>query len=139
MLSNTLNTNEIKNAAGAEIEFQHQQQTDRARVFAQINESPALPHRLSIQHQETGNGIKKRRRSVVRFDKTIVSTVDLATPITISAYAVVDFPVGAVVADTEFANVVAELISFLSTTGAGTTVLFDGTGNGSTALIKGSL
>jgi hypothetical protein len=39
----------------------------------------------------------------------------------------------------EATNVIAELQSFLSTTGAGTTVLFDGTGNGAVALLTGGL
>jgi len=139
MLSNTLNTNEIKNSAGTEVEFQRLSSSDRASVFAQIGESPALPHRLSINHQETGNGLKKRRRSLVRFDKTIVSTVDLVTPITISAYTVVDIPVGAILSDAEVANVLAELSSFIASLGASTTILYDGTGNGGVCLIKGGL
>jgi hypothetical protein len=139
MLSNTLNTNEIKNAAGTEQEFQRLSQADRETVFGLITESPALPHRLSIKHQESGSGLTKRRRSVVRFDKTVMSTVDTAVPVTVSAYTVIDAPVGALTAGTEMANVLANLISFMATTGSGTTVLFDGTGNGSAALLNGGL
>jgi len=61
------------------------------------------------------------------------------TPITVTAYTVLDFPVGASSTSAEAANVLAELMSFLSTTGAGTTVLFDCTGNGAAALLNGSL
>lgn len=139
MLSNTLNTNEIKNAAGTEQEFQRLSQADRETVFGLITESPALPHRLSIKHQESGSGLTKRRRSVVRFDKTVMSTVDTAVPVTVSAYQVLDAPIGALTASTEMANVLANLISFMATTGSGTTVLFDGTGNGSAALLNGGL
>jgi hypothetical protein len=139
MLSNTLNTNEIKNAAGTEQEFGRLSTGPRQTEFSLLTESPSAPHRLSIAHQETGSGIRKRRRSVVRFDKTVVSTVDNVTPVTISAYAVLDAPVGALTANTELANVLANLNSFLSTTGAGTTVLFDGTGNGSAVLLAGGL
>jgi len=139
MLSNTLNTNEIKNAAGTEVEFSRLSTSARSTEFAQIGETPALPHRLSISHQETGNGIKRRRRSLVRFDKTIVSTVDLVTPVTISAYAVLDFPSGAMAAITEGTNVTAELMSFLASLGASTTILYDGTGNGANALLTGGL
>jgi hypothetical protein len=39
----------------------------------------------------------------------------------------------------ELANVIAELLSFVATTGAATTVLFDGTGNGAQSLIQGTL
>lgn len=139
MLSNTLNTNEIKNAGGTEVEFSRLSVSDRQTVFAQITETPSAPHRLSIMHQEVGSGLKKRRRSVVRFDKTVISTVDSVTPITVSAYCVLDAPVGGLLASTEMANTLAELMSFIATTGSGTTVLFDGTGNGAAALLSGGL
>ena len=139
MLSNTLNTNEIKNAAGTEVEFSRLSTSARSTEFAQIGETPALPHRLTISHQEAGSGITKRRRSLVRFDKTVISTVDLVTPVTVSAYAVFDFPVGAMAAITEGTNVVAELMSFMASLGASTTILYDGTGNGANALLTGGL
>jgi len=139
MLSNTLNTNEIKNAAGTEVEFSRLSTSARTTEFSQIAETPALPHRLLISHQESGVGLKKRRRSLVRFDKTIVSTVDLVTPVTISVYAVADIPVGGLLAITEAANVTAELMSFLASLGASTTILYDGTGNGAAALLSGGL
>lgn len=139
MLSNTLNTNEIKNAAGTEQEFGRLSTSARQTEFALLTEAPSLPHRLTISHLESGVGLKKRRRSLVRFDKTVLSTVDSVTPVTVTAYAVFDFPVGAMAAITEGTNVLANLQSFLSTTGAGTTVLFDGTGNGANALLTGGL
>lgn len=139
MLSNTLNTNEVKNSAGTEVEFSRLSTSDRSTVFAQIAETPANPHRLSIAHQESGTAMKKRRRSVCRIDKTVVSTVDNVTPVTVSAYMVLDAPVGALTANTEMGNVIAELMSFCATTGAATTVLFDCTGNGASALLNGGL
>jgi hypothetical protein len=140
-LSNTLNTNEIKNAAGVEVEFQRlgDGPTPRSTVFAQIAESPSLQHRLSIAHQEQGTLMKKRRRSLVRFDKTVVSTVDNVTPVTVSAYAVIDAPIGALLANTEITNVAAELMSFLASLGASTTILYDCTGNGAKVLVEGGL
>lgn len=139
MLNSTLNTNEIKNAAGTEVEFSHLSQTGRSREFAQITEGYTTPNRLKIQHLETGDGIKKRRRSVCRFDKTVMSTVDTTLPVTISAYTVLDIPTGALVATTEAANVLAQLMSFMATTGSGTTVLFDCSGNGASVLLNGGL
>lgn len=139
MLANTLNTNEVKNSAGTEVEFSRLSQNARSTEFAQINEPPATPHRIKISHLETGAGLRLRRRSVVRVDKTIVSTVDNATPVTASAYIVLDIPKGALLAMTEPTNVLAELLSFCATTGAATTVLFDGTGNGAQALLTGGL
>jgi len=139
MLSNTLNTNEIKNAAGTEVEFSRIATNDRSTEYSQITEAPSAPHRLNIKHAESGAGIRKRRRSVVRFDKTVISSVDSVTPVTVSAYAVLDAPVGALTASTEMANVLAELMSFCASLGASTTILYDGTGNGATTLLSGGL
>jgi len=139
MLSNSLNTNEVKNSGGTEVEFSRLSTSDRQTVFSQVAETPSAPHRLTISHQETGSGMKQRRRSVVRFDKTVISGVDSVTPITVSAYTVLDFPVGASTTAAEAANVIAELISFCASLGADTTILYNGTGNGAAALLNGSL
>lgn len=139
MLSNTLVTNEVKNATATEVEFQRLLQNERSTEFGQITESPNQPHRLKISHQESGSGFSKRRRSVVRFDKTVASTVDTTKTVVVSAYLVLDAPVGALIASTEFANVLAEVLSFCATTGAATTVLFDCTGNGAATLLSGGL
>jgi hypothetical protein len=139
MISDTLNTNEVKNAAGTEVEFQLLQREGRTAEFAIIGEAPSLRHRLKVQHQEVGSGIKLRRRSVVRVDKTVISTVDNVTPLTCSAYAVLDAPVGGLAANTEMSNVLAELMSFMASLGASTTILYDCTGNGAKTLLAGSL
>jgi len=139
MLSNTLNTNEIKNAAGTEVEFTRLSIGDRTTEFAQITETPSSPHRMTIRHTESGKGLGKRRRSLLRFDKTVISGVDSTTPVVVSAYVVLDTPVGALTTTAEEANVLAELMSFLASLGASTTILFDGTGNGANALISGGL
>jgi hypothetical protein len=139
MLSNTLNTNEIKDAAGAEQEFQRLSQGVRSTEFGLIAEPPAKPHRLRISHLESGAGLKLRRRSVVRFDKTVISDVDNVTPVVVSSYMVTDAPVGALVAQTEIKNVQANLMSFVANTGADTTIKFDNTGNGAKTLLDGGL
>lgn len=139
MLSNTLNTNEIKNAAGTEVEFEHLKSVDRERIFKQITEAPSRPHRLTIKHQETGKGINLRRRSVIRIDKTVMSDVDTTLPVVPSAYVVLDAPVGALTTNTEMANVLAEIMSFFASSGANTTILYDCTGNGADVLLKGGL
>lgn len=138
MLSNTLNTNEIKNAAGTEVEFSRISTNDRSTEFAQISETPSAPHRLRISHAESGTGLKKRRRSVIRFDKTVISSVDSVTPVTVSAYVVLDIPVGALTTITEASNVLAQLGS-LTHTLATNTHLYDGTGTGAAALLAGGL
>jgi uncharacterized protein YfiM (DUF2279 family) len=139
MLSNTLNTNEIKNAAGTEVEFQRLSTDGRKTEFGLITETPALLYRLLIAHQETGNGLKRRRRSMVRFNKTVVSTVDLVTPVTISFVQYLDAPVGALAASTEMSNVIANGLSFSASLGASTTILYDCTGNGAATMLSGGL
>lgn len=139
MLANTLNTNEVKDSAGVEVEFSRLSTSDRETEFSKVGETPSQPYRLKIKHQETGNGMSLRRRSVIRFDKTSISGVDSSTPVTTSAYIVLDAPVGAMTSMTEATNAIANLMSFCATTGAATTVLFDGTGNGAKTLLEGGL
>jgi hypothetical protein len=139
MLADILNTNEIKDSSGVEVEFERLETSGRTTVFKRINEPPNAPHRLTIKHQEIGAGMKRRRRSIVRFDKSVLSDVDDVTPITHSAYAVLDFPVGASETSAEAANTLAELMSFLTSLGASTTILYDCTGNGARELLNGGL
>lgn len=139
MLSNTLNTNEVKNSSGTEVEFSRIAISDRATEFAQVGEAPSAMHRLKISHLEIGAGINKRRRGLVRFDKTVISSVDNVTPVTVSAYIVLDSPVGGLATNAEPAHVLAELMSFVASLGATTTILYDGTGNGAAALLSGGL
>lgn len=139
MLSNTLNTNEIKDSAGAEVEFHRLSQGDRQTEFAQITEAPSAPHRFQIKHLESGTGIRRRRRSLLRFDKTVISDVDNVTPVTVSAYLVLDVPIGAIETNAEVLNVCAELGSLGFTTGGTATFLYNGTGNGIAALLAGGL
>jgi hypothetical protein len=136
-LPNNLTTNEVKNSAGAEVEFNRLSVLDRSVTFAQVSETPSAPHRLKVSHLETGTGAALRRRSVVRIDKTVSGTS--AVPRVISAYMVVDIPVGDIANFTETTNAVAELVSFCASLGASTTILYDGTGYGAAALINGSL
>jgi len=139
-LANTLNTNEIKGSAGTEIEFQRKSTgPGEVTVFAQIGESPNKPYRLSVKHTEVGTGFDKRRRSVIRFDKTVASDVDSTRTVTPLAYTVIEAPIGGLTTMAEVKNVLANLMSFLSTTGAATTVLFDCTGTGAVTLIDGTL
>lgn len=139
MLAETLNTNQVKNAAGTEVEMTRISSSGRSVTYAQVGEPPARPYRLTISHNEIGDGIAKRRRSVIRFDKDVESDVDSTKTVTVSAYMVADLPIGGLETNAEFGNVIANLLSFCSTTGAATTVLFDCTGNGANAILTGSL
>jgi len=138
MLSLTLNTNEVKNAAGTGVNFRHLRYGEgREHIYHEVDESPALEHRLTIKHSDTGKGVLQRRRSMYRFDKSVVSTVDTSRIVTASSIHILDLPVGAMLVQTEFANVCAEGMSFLASLGASTTILYNCTGNGAAILLSG--
>jgi len=142
MLPLTLNTNEIKIAAGTEIEYVHLNYgTGREHFYHQINESSSLLRRLSIKHTEAGVGLKRRRRSVVRFDDYVVADLDASLIVPASFYQVADLPVGAMSTNSGlvFSNVIAKGMSFLASLGASTTILYDCTGNGAQVLLNGEL
>jgi hypothetical protein len=134
-----LNTNEIKNPAGTEVEFTQISLGPRESKYRYLLETPAYPNRLTIKHAETGTGTALRRRSLVRFDKTVVGQVDVTKPMTCSAYMVLDFPVGNSVNWNVGQDVLAYLMSFCASLGATTTILYDGTGNGARALLTGEV
>jgi len=139
MLVNTLNTNEIKNALGTEVEFDRLSIGARTTEYKSIVETPALPNRLIISHQETSTGVNRRRRSVVRFDKTVAGEVDMLTTMKGSAYVVLDIPIGLSTTTGLPKDLLAQLMSFVASLGASTTILYDGSGNGATALITGGI
>lgn len=139
MYPTNLTTNEVKNSAGTEEEFLRLSSVGRTLVFAKSGETPAQPHRLSVQHLESGNGTTKRRRSVVRVDKTVTGSYDTTRQERISAYCVVDSPIGNLSAYTEVKNVLANLISNIASQGATTTILYDCSGYGADALVNGGL
>lgn len=136
-----LTTNEVKNAAGTEIEFLRLGNGSSARslVFAKSGEVPAQQHRLSIQHQETGSALTARRRSVLRLDITVPGQVDTTKLVKASMYVVADIPVGQLTALTVPTDLMANLMSILASQGATTTILYDGTGYGASSLLNGSL
>lgn len=138
MLPSHLNTNEVKNAAGTEVEFLRQgASVNNALVFAQSGEAPNAQHRLKVSHQEIGAGVKKRRRSMRRVDK-VVTGVD-GNPVTITDCHWTDIPVGNLATLDSVKDVIAEGLSFDASTGADTTIKFDCSGNGASTLLNGTL
>lgn len=139
MLPANLNTNEVKDRAGVELEFNRIATADRRAEFQKVNEVPAQPFRISINHQDIGSGTTRRRRSVVRVDKTIIGHVDSAKSVQLSAYIVSDYPVGNLTNMNDGKDVLAALLSLCASTGATTTILYDCTGYGAAALINGEI
>jgi hypothetical protein len=138
MYPTNLTTNEVKIAAGTEIEFLRQQ-SGGGTIPLQFGASGAAPnrdHTLKVQHQKTGSGANEVRRSLLRFDKEVTGAS--GNVVTVSAYAVMVIPVGDLSDYTEPKNVLAELMSNLASLGASTTILYDCTGYGADALINGT-
>lgn len=137
MFPTNLNTNEVKDSAGTEVEFLRQSVSGRQLVFAQSGEAPNLEHRITVSHNELSSGDAARRRSMVRVDQQVEGAS--GTKRTISAYCVVDAPIGDLANYDDVKDTVANLLGLLATTGSATTVLFDCSGYGADALVNGTL
>lgn len=138
-LPTNLTTNEVKNSAGAEVEFLRAYANERMLEFMMNGEPPHLPCRINFAHQEQGSGLKRVRRSRLSVSYTTLGAVDSTVAVPCRAYTVLEIPVGNLTALTVPTVAMAMLQSLTSTTGAATTVLFDGTGYGAAALINGTL
>lgn len=136
MLPTQLNTNEVKNAAGTEVEFSRRFNDESSLLFAKVGEAPNLTHRLKVGHQEIGEGVEMRRRSVVRFDIKVTGVSGKTRNIALQTTA--DIPVGDIANLDVPKDGLAELVSFLASTGADTTIKFDCSGNGAAALLNGT-
>lgn len=137
MLSNTLVTNEVKDRAGVEVEFERISMNGQQTIYRKVGESAGLPHRMTVSHVHVGKGPTAARRSMVRFDKTSENTA--GDKVVSSAYVVLSFPEGVADNYDDAKDALANLLSFLATTGAATTVLFDGSGNGAQSLLNETL
>jgi len=138
MLPANLNTNEVKDAAGTEVEFTHQSEQGRKRVFQKIGELYAYPQHIIIQHDEKGVGVKKVRRSNLSIQITELSGVDSLTPITPFISLTLSLPVGLMATNATAARLCAYMGSFGWLTGADSTLKYDGSGTGIAALLAGT-
>jgi hypothetical protein len=138
-LPTNLTTNEVKNSAGTEVEFLRKSTGPGNTVVFAVSGEANLKHRITVSSTESGTGIGRRRRSLIRVDKESISGVDAVTVAPDSAYMVVDRAVGAHTDDTHVENVTAELMSFCASLGASTTILYDCSGYGARAAIDGSI
>jgi hypothetical protein len=139
-LASTLVTNEIKNAAGTEVEFQRLRLGDWESEFASLTEVPVYPYRMRIAHTELGSGATKRRRSNITFKAVTAGGIETLKPKTDSVSLTVDRMIGN---ENDSGAVIkallANMMSFVATTGGGTTVLFDCTGTGASNLLSGGV
>lgn len=131
-----LNTNEVKDKTGTEVEMLHWSNEGRVHIYHMSGEKPSEPAVLKVQHQESGTGFDAVRRSNARVDKSFVGKSGKVA--VASAYKVVVVPIGELDTLDVVKDVSAMLDSFCATTGAATAVLFDGSGTGDSALIYGT-
>lgn len=136
VLPTNLNTNEVKDRAGVEVEFLRFSSEGRVTIFAASGEVPSLPHRLKVSHVENGTGFAAVRRSLARVDKSFVGKSGKVA--VCSSYKIDVVPIGELDNLDIVKDVSAELDSFCATDGTTTTVKFDGSGTGSSALINGT-
>jgi hypothetical protein len=132
-------TNEVKDRAGTEVEFLFREEVGRSREYMKSGEVPSLPYRLKVQHREVGKGASLIRQSNVTILGTLLSQVDLITPVQVRESRTLYVPQGHLTDLNVVKDIAAFMNSFCATLGAGTTVLYDGTGYGSAALINGTL
>lgn len=138
MLPQNLTTNEVKNEGGVEVEFSRRNSGPGMVEFQHNGEEPAYPHRLVVSHQEIGEGVNRRRRSRVGFKRFSSGEIDTTRRVSIDAYVVLDIPVGNIESYNNVKTVLAELISFVASTGADTAIKYDCSGHGAAALLNGT-
>lgn len=137
MLPTSLLTNEVKDRAGTEVEFEHRKLEGREHIYIRKGGSPSLPTFLKVGHQETGTGSGAMQRSRVGIDMDVVGKSGKTCKI--SVYKTWVIPTGELDDLDDVKDASAMLDSFNCTTGAATAVLFDGTGNGNSAGINATL
>lgn len=136
-----LTNNEVKDRAAASVSFTRiSTGPGREVLFAKASELPARPHRVNVKHAESGTGLTRRRRSVLRVDLTFTGHIDSTKTATASAYIVLDIPLGNMTSTNEAADVLANLNQLLCTQGAAEVALrLNGSGYGAAALLNGDL
>lgn len=137
-LPTNLTTNEVKDQSGTENEYIRKSSGEGFVQYQLNGAAPNRPYTLKVSHSESGTGTNKRRRSLVRFDHTVIGYSSLA-PKVVSGYVVLDIPVGDIEDLVPASKIAANIMSFLASQGASTTILYDGTGYGAAALINGTL
>lgn len=139
MLPTHLQTNEVRDAAKAEVEFLRRSNgSNGSKVeFLQNGETPNLPHRLAVMHSESGSGVNLRRRSAIRVDYSFVGSDGSVSRA--SGCMWLDLPVGNMANLDPAKKVAAELGSFAVGNGTVDVLTYDGSGNGISCLINGTL
>jgi len=133
MLPTQLNTNEVKNAAGTEVEFVRLGPIEGRPLsveFSKSGELPAYPIRLFASHEFIGEGRSRRRRTVTGVNYTVSGAhlVDATIATIQKSYTVTDTPIGNLASMAAPQDAMAFLISMLASRGVDATIKYDGTG-----------
>lgn len=139
MLPAHLVTNEVKNAAGVEIEFNRTRNSDTGVGFSVKVPNPQLPHKVDFDHQIVGEGTSQRRRSRQRVEYTVPGCTDATKKAVCVCNITLDVPIGNIENFDAAKMALANSIALLASTGADTVVKFDCTGVGADCLINGTL
>jgi len=140
-----LNTNEVKNSSGVELEFlrvgPHKSNPTRSLEFQHSLEVPSSPFRIIFSHAEQGDERNNIRRSLFKTFYTVdaASLVDITIPSKIIATTVLQVPQGNLKDFVAVKNVMAAHGSCLMSRGVDSTILFNCTGIGAEVLTLGVL
>jgi len=137
-LSDNLNTNELKNAAGVEVEFTRFGGEGRTRLWQPVSVIPALPQILTVQHREIGAGFDRRRQSNITLYISTVGTKDATKIVKNKVSVSCDVPVGNINDFSDIKYCLACVGSLLYTNGTNTFV-YDGSTPGAAALANGTI
>jgi hypothetical protein len=139
-LPSNLNTNEVKDRAGTEVEFTFfDDSKPRSREWQRSNQAPYLIESIKVQHRDVGKpGFFLVRQSNLRIVKNVLSLVDNSTIVPIISSHSLQIPIGALTTFDAVKDVVAYHNTLMATIN-GTTVLFDGTGTAAAAMIAGTV
>lgn len=137
MLSDLLNTNEVKKSDSTEVEYERLETEGRSTTYCKIGESYATRDRFKVQHRESGKGAEVVRNSNITFTEDVIGLSGTVRPCKISI--TMTIPVGDMSSDAPAKNVLSKGISFVASTGADNLIKYDGTGNGAKCLLNGTL
>jgi hypothetical protein len=137
-LADNLNTNELKNEAGTEVEYLNFDKGSRMKEWFKSGEVPGLPSHLKIQHREIGEGVDKKRQSNISLYITEIGSVDTTKQAKSIGSFSTTVPIGNIPNFAKITTVMACLGSLCYTNGTNTFV-YDGTTPGAAALINGTI
>lgn len=142
MLPDNLDTNQVRNRLGAEVEFVYQDGAGgQFRVYKRKNGAPNLIETITVQHRTVGKGTERVRQSNISIVKEVVSDTDPTKRAIIRQSKSFWVPEGHLADLDDVKDVDAYMNTFCAQTSAGTSgvLVMDGTGLGAEALINGTI